>query len=194
MFNKVEFCSERDDLVYFGTGSVSEGAVMSHSPDWYSCENGTDRLTDRALPATHSRLSSHHLRLALSRTAGGIGRRLLERRGKVPVRDVRTFNLILRRLRCCPWSLMLFAEISSHRLEIIRLDLSVLLDSLSHRLRGLWPAYEKPDCIMEYRHTLVPLLVLFALRTLAYGKFKLACCWLCLHRWSLYASYQWLPN
>lgn len=41
---------------------------------------------------------------------------------------------------------------------------------------------------MEYRQTLVPLLVLFALRTLAYGKFKLACgCWLF---WVMFAQME----
>lgn len=42
---------------------------------------------------------------------------------------------------------------------------------------------------MEYHQALVPLvLVLFALRTLAYGKFKLACgCWLF---WVMFAQME----
>lgn len=41
---------------------------------------------------------------------------------------------------------------------------------------------------MEYHQTWVPLLVLFALRTLAYGKFKLACdCWLL---WVVFAQME----
>lgn len=40
---------------------------------------------------------------------------------------------------------------------------------------------------MEYRPTLVVLLVIFALRSLAYGKFKLACCWLL---WVMFAQME----
>lgn len=90
---------------------------MNISPLWYWCKNGREPDWPGA-SATHSRLSSLHLRLAFLRTIRGIRRRLLERE-KVTLWDVWIHNFILQRLRCCLWSLMLFAEVSSHRLEIL---------------------------------------------------------------------------
>lgn len=52
------------------------------------------------------------------------------------------------------------------------MDTLLLLDSLSYKLlflKTVSNTYEKSECMMEYRPTLVPLLVLIALRTLAYG-------------------------
>lgn len=118
MFNEVGFSSQRDDFVYFGTYSVRQEAVLSISPVWYWCEK-RDWLTDRALPATYSRLSSHHLRLAFCGLTAGLHADFWSWQKKSCCWGVWTSNSILRRLRCCLWSLMQCAEISSHRLEII---------------------------------------------------------------------------
>lgn len=118
LFITVEFSFQCDDFMYFVLNSLWKEATLSYSRVFYRCAER--RLTDwpgAALPLRASPLIN--LLLALLRMDWWIIRRLLElAKKKLLARGVWTSVWICRRLGFYLWSLMQFAQISSHRLVI----------------------------------------------------------------------------
>lgn len=184
--NKVDFSCQRHDFVYFGTSSLSEEPVVT--------EREGDRAgrTDRALHATHSRLSSHHSRLASDGLPARLGADLwsVDKRKETWLcgRMLQLVTVLHSGWdgACGVWCcLRRFHLIDC--LGWIHIAELLLLDSPSQTVRFLNTAYEKAQRMMEYRATVAVLLLLSALTSLAYGKFKVACAWLL---WVMFAQME----